>query len=512
MTKERWFNYRPICLIFVFLLLGSVFAFFVAYDSIISAIISLISVVIIIGCILTIAIVRKKLKYFYIPLFSFLIGVLAFNLTIFNFNNGVINNYVPSVVQARISSVGKANDSFLYLQADSVILDGEEIKENIIIYVYDSSSLYKDIEVGAKIKFNPTSFYKEDIFKNEIPYAKLITNNVKYVTNVNISKLSVMEVDKTFAEMVKERIKENLSLGLSNENTEIAYSALFGEKAMLNSEQYDAYQLSGVAHLLAVSGLHVGIIVGLFRKIFKKLKKHLWVKLAVICPLLLIYMYICNFAYSIIRASIMATILLLSEQFGTEYDSFCSISVTGIIIYFINPLCVFDVSFLMSFGCVIGIAILYKPIYKMLTEKLKFNKTIASSASMSLSATISLIFVMAFFFQNLNIISIIANIIIIPLFTVAFTCNFIISIISLFIPILAYLMYPINYILDFINLIAIMFGNLTFSNFNTLSFNYIGVIIYCALLLIIGRLCTAKYQYKLAVTLPMVALLVCCLL
>ena len=511
MTKERWFNYRPLCLIFVFLLLGSVFAFFVAYQTVIATIVSLVCAVIVVAFLLTIAILKKKLKYFFIPLISFLIGLLAFNITIFNYNLGVKSNYVPNVIEARVSLVGKANDSYLYLQADNVILDGKEIKENIIIYLYDSSSLYENIETGSKIKFKPTSFYKEDIFKYEIPYAKLITNNIKYVSSVNISKLTVTGVDKTFADLAKERVKENLSLGLSNENTEIAYSALFGEKALLGEEQYSAYQLSGVAHLLAVSGLHVGIIVSIFRLLLKRIKKRLWIKLLVICPLLLIYAYVCNFAYSVIRASIMATILLLSEVLGTEYDSFCSISVAGIFIYCINPLCVFDVSFLMSFGCVIGIAVLYKPIYKMLTQKLKFNKTVASSVAISLSATISLIFVMAFFFQNLNIISIVANIIIIPIFTIAFVCNFVVSMISLAIPAVAYVLYPINYLLDFINILAIIFGNMKLSNFNTLKFNYIAVIIYCALILIMGRLCTAKYQYKLLVTLPMVALLICCL-
>jgi len=510
MTKERWFNYRPLCLVFAFLLLGSVFAFFVAHQNIISTVIAITSAILIMSFILIIAIKKKKIKYFLVPLVSFLIGVLSFNVTIFNFNKGV--DYTPKLIEARICSVGKQNDSYVYLQADNVSLDGKAIKENIIIYLYDTSSLYEGVEVGAIVKFTPSSFYHEDIFKNEIPYSKLVTNNVKYVSAANIKNLTITDVDKTFAEILKERVKENLALGLTNENTEIAYSALFGEKALLGSEQYSAYQLSGVAHLLAVSGLHVGIIVGLFRKLFKRMKKHLWIKLVVICPLLLIYMYLCNFAYSIIRASIMATILLLSDILGTEYDSYCSISIAGIVIYFINPLCVFDVSFLMSFGCVLGIAMLCKPIYKMLTVKLHFNKAIASSIAMSLSATISLIFIMAFFFQNLNIISIIANIIIIPIFTLAFICNFAISIVSIFIPVLSYILYPINYVLDFINLLATVFGNLAISNFNTLSFNYIAIIIYFMLILLLGRLCTAKYQYKIAVTLPMVAILFCCLI
>ena len=50
------------------------------------------------------------------------------SLTIFKFNIGVSSSYLPSVIEARVSMLGKENDSYLYLQADNVLLDGKKIK------------------------------------------------------------------------------------------------------------------------------------------------------------------------------------------------------------------------------------------------------------------------------------------------------------------------------------------------------------------------------------------------
>ena len=78
----------------------------------------------------------------------------------------------------------------------------------------------------------------------------------------------------------------------------------------------------------------------------------------------------------------MSVVLMLADFFGEEYDSFCSISIAGIVIYFLNPLCVFDISFLMSFGCVAGIAVLYKPEDNFL-EVLKLVEEINQKANAS---------------------------------------------------------------------------------------------------------------------------------
>ena len=134
------------------------------------------------------------------------------------------------------------------------------------------------------------------------------------------------------------------------------------------------------------------------------------------------------------------------------------------------------------------------------------------SLSISSATMTSLIFIMAHFFNTLNIISLLANIILIPIFTFAFTIVFVVSILSLIIPYVSIVLYPINYIFDFINIVATILGNLSISNFQTISFNYVAILVYLLLLVFISRICVADRKTKVILSLPTVALLVVCLL
>lgn len=503
--KERWFNYRPLCLIFGFLLLGSVFAFYAPNYVALS-----ILIVLLVFCfLLVLAIHKKKLQYVFVPLISFFVGICAYKIAVSSFNNTI--DYTPNIIQARIYNVSNEVDGMIIVEADSCSFDNQKVNDNIIIYIYNNDGLFENIETGSVIKFVPYRFYKSDLFFYETPSSSLYTNDLKYTVSVLIDDIEYLKTDYTFAETIKNKIKDNLTLGLTNENVEIAYSALFGDKDLLSDKQYNAYKLSGVAHLLAVSGLHVGIVVAILNALCKWTRIKKWYKLSLIAIFLLFYSYLCGFSVSVIRASIMAIILLIANILGKEYDGFNSIAIAGIVIFLINPLCIFDVGFLLSFSCVIGILMLNKPIQKALS-KTNMPKTIVNSVAISLATTISIVIVMAYYFRTLNIISIIANVILIPIFTVGFVAVFVLSILSLLIPYLSYLLYPINYVFNFINLIATILGNLSISNFNTIEFNYIAIIIYFVLLLFVGRFSTAKYQYKLLTMLPILALLFYCLL
>lgn len=503
--KERWFNYRPICLVFAFLLLGSVFSFYISNNMVVCISLFLVSSF----ALATLSICKKKPQYILVPLISFIIGVSCYYLVVFNFNKTI--DYTPKTIESRIYAISNEENGVIKVEADSCRFNGNKINDNIIIYIYDNSGLFENIEVGSVIKFKPYKFYKTDLFYYETPNSNLFSSDLKYTTSAIYKDVEYLKTDKNFSEKIKERVKNNLSLGLTNENTEIAFSALFGDKDMLAEKQYSAYKLSGVAHLLAVSGLHVGIIVAILNKVFKWLKIKKWYKFATLALILLLYTHICGYSISIVRASIMSLLLLLAGILQREYDPFTSISIAGIVIYLTNPLCIFDVGFLLSFSCVIGITMLYKPIKRALS-KTKMPIKIVDAMSISIATSVSIIFIMAYYFKTLNIISIIANVILIPIFAVAFTAVFVVSIISILFPFASYILYPVNYIFGFINILAIMFGNLAISNFNTIEFNFIAIIIYFVLLLFLGRFCTAKYQYKIVSTLPMVAMLFYCLL
>lgn len=502
--RERWFNYRPMCVILGFLVLGSLFACYVTQHTIIT----IISAVVIAILVVIISILKRKLQYFLVPLISFVIGVFGYYLAVYSFNK--TTDEKPEYIQARIYSVSVPEDGSVRLRADSVLFDGEEENTNLTIYVYDNTNIFEGLEIGTVIRFIPSNVYKSDLFYSNTPNSYLYTNNLKYSVTVSMNNLAIIGQDLTLAETLREYIKENLGNGLTNENVEIAYSALFGDKALLSDSQYSAYRLSGVAHLLAVSGLHVSIIVGIIYWLLDKLKIKGWYKVLIVGVILFAYAYLCDFAVSVIRATIMALVMLIAPLMHREYDSLSSISFAGIIIFLINPLAIFDVSTIMSFSCVYGIALMYKPIYNVLS-KTKISTKIAQSLAMSCSTTVALIFIMAYFFKTLNVISLFANIILIPIFTLAFMVVFVISLLSLIVPGITYLLVVINPIFDFINLIATVLGNLPIANFLTIELNYIVIFLYFAILLLISRICRAEYEHRIMMVLPIVALLVVCL-
>ena len=499
--KERWFNYRPLSIIMVFLALGSIFAFYITNN----VVITIICTIVVLSLSIFIAILKKKIKYFLIPLISFIIGISAYFISIKTFETAPLQT--PDIIEARIYSVDQATDGRIRVYADSVKFDGSNQNAKVTIYIYDYTNMFGGIEIGSVIRFEPINVYKSDLFYSGIPNSYTFTNNLKYSITVNISNIELVRIDKTFAEKIREYIKENLHNGLTNENVEIAYSALFGDKALLSDDQYDVYRLSGVAHLLAVSGLHVGIIVGIIYWILDRLKVKGWKRVIIVAFILLLYAYICGFTVSVVRAMIMTLVMLIAPLMFRQYDSISSISLAGIIVYFINPLSVFDVSTLMSFSCVFGIALLYRPIFKALF-KIKLPNILSKSLAMSCSTTISLIFIMAYFFKTFNLISVLANIILIPLFTIGFTIVFVLSIISLIVPFITYLLVVVNPIFDFINLVATILGNLSISNFETMNINYISIFIYFFIIMLISRMCTAEKEHRVMISLPLVALLV----
>lgn len=501
--KERWFNYRPLIFVFLFLLLGSLFAFYIDVETVACLIVSLIVVV----ALIVIVILKRKIKYILIPLVSFIIGICLYSVAVYPFSYDKYADDVPEYVQARVFYKKKPTDNYLSVYADSCIIDGEEVNHNLIIYIYDNDNLYEGIDIGSVISFKVYNFYKNELVYDEIPNTTTYAKDLQYSASCLIQNLTIIKQDKTFAESIKATIYDRLDNGLTNENVELAYSALFGDKAMLGDIQYEAFRLSGVAHLLAVSGLHVGIIVSILVSLCRLCKIKGWKQLAIISVVLLFYMYICDYSVSVVRASIMSLVMLMAKLLFRRYDTMSAIGLSGITCFIINPLSVFDISFLMSFSCVIGIAMLYKPIKYALSHS-RAPKWLVDSISISSATMLALTFIMAYFFKNLNLVSILANVIIIPIFTVCFSVFFVLSFLSLILPFVTYLLHLINPILDAITLIANLLGNLSFANFGTMSISCPSLLCFFLFLAVIGRYCVARREKRIFITLPLVALLI----
>ena len=133
---------------------------------------------------------------------------------------------------------------------------------------------------------------------------------------------------------------------------------LLGEKGILDEEIKDLYQRNGIAHILAISGLHISMIgMGLYQLLRRAGLK---IKLSAILASMIIVLYgmMTGFAVSAIRAIAMFLLQMLAQILGRTYDRITALAVAAVLVLEEQPLYLFHSGFQFSFLCVLGISLI----------------------------------------------------------------------------------------------------------------------------------------------------------
>lgn len=154
--------------------------------------------------------------------------------------------------------------------------------------------------------------------------------------------------------LVRERLVENFYI-LTDDQASYVKGMLFGDKADLEDDNRDVLEQSGIMHVFAVSGLHIGFILAFFLAIAKKLPMKRWQRVILVAFLLIVYAGMTGFTPSVTRACIMGVVGLLAYYYGAEENSLIALSLALGVTLTINPLLLYDAGFLMSFAAVSSI-------------------------------------------------------------------------------------------------------------------------------------------------------------
>lgn len=240
------------------------------------------------------------------------------------------------------------------------------------------------------------------------------------------------------------------------------YAMIFGDKQGLNNKEIESFSTTGLAHLLAVSGLHVSMLALLLMWILKKLKCNEYVRFVVLAIVLVLFNILCCFAPSVVRASIMILICFVGRFLGLKNDSISIMSFAACAILIFRPLYLFDLSFIMSFMAVVSLILFSRP----LSRRLAFLPTaISETTGASLSVNVGMMPVMLHYFGTISFVFVLANILVLPIISfiypvlIAFTC------IS-FIPHVGYLLVPVGYIFKGLTMLIGALSSLQFPQLN----------------------------------------------
>ncbi len=198
---------------------------------------------------------------------------------------------------------------------------------------------------------------------------------------------------------------------INEKSFSILSGVLFGEKGYMDENLYEQFQLNGIAHVLAVSGLHVGLVYGTIQKLLKR-KDLLSGIIGMLC--LLIYAALSNFAVSVIRAASMICLSIIAFQIRRRYDMLSAASFVAIVLLLINPYYIFDSGAQLSFLAAYSLAVLlpwFESRFKKICDKYRsdFLYKIGSPFIAGISLQIGMAPLMAYHFLNFSPLSLFIN-------------------------------------------------------------------------------------------------------
>lgn len=208
-----------------------------------------------------------------------------------------------------------------------------------------------------------------------------------------------------------------------------ARALLLGDGTRIDYETNTAFKISGIRHIIAVSGLHVSI---LFSLIYLFSGKHRVLTALIGIPVLLIFAAVAGFTPSVTRACIMNGLMMLALLFEREYDPPTALSFAVLAMLVVNPLVITSVSFQLSVGCMAGIFLFAEPIRTWLLDekhlghakgkdlKSRFIRWFAGSVSVSLGAASITTPLSAVYFGAVSLVSVFTNLLTLWVVTVVF--------------------------------------------------------------------------------------------
>lgn len=260
----------------------------------------------------------------------------------------------------------------------------------------------KEVRVkGEFLKFDSKMMYRG----RDILFEKNAQNIIGKIQNADVE---VLKVDKTLADRIYEKTE-----GLLKQNSSL--ERRFFSKLLLNKDgayEESTYQTMGLAHILAISGLHIGVVIMGCSLFLKKIRKRMLEEVLIIVALL-IYLWIINFPISACRAVAFYILLCVSRWICRRANTLNTLFVTGILFLLIRPGSMFDISFQLSFIAVFGIGYFYSKIDKLFCWK---SQKIKGLLIISLISQFFILPLQLHYFGYVNILSPIWNMLFLPIF------------------------------------------------------------------------------------------------
>ena len=358
---------------------------------------------------------------------TFFVGVLI--QTIHQKNNH-LNHYSKFIANEEMANIGfkifkqlNSSDYYDRYEVNIIKVDNKKGSGKVILNVNRDSvhgNLYTDEVYFTRATFkktgkplNPGQFnYKKYLKKQHVYHQLYLKHHELFLIADQIT--TIYGLAAYFRTQINEALKK---YSIQNEELAIINALLLGQRQDIPEEVYNNYTSAGAIHILAVSGLHVGIILLLLNFILsplENLKKGKFIKLILILLLLWSFAIIAGLSASVVRAVTMFSFVAYAMHIKRATNIYNILATSMFFLLLFKPSFLFDVGFQLSYTAVFAIVWIQPVIYKWWVPKLRPVNYLWQLFTVTIAAQIGVIPLSLYYFHQFPGLFFISNLVIIP--------------------------------------------------------------------------------------------------
>lgn len=215
------------------------------------------------------------------------------------------------------------------------------------------------------------------------------------------------------AEQVRKQYESYMAQAMPKQDAAAIFAMLFGGYQGIRPELLEAFTITGIVHILSVSGSHITLMAGTANIVGRFLHMSPRATAALATGVILFYSLLAGAIPPVIRSALMGILTLLALTAGRERDAQYILGLVALGLLLYSPLWLFDISFQLSFGATAGLLYLAPPLRKSLRKKLPIF--VAYSLAVTIGAQLSVLPIIAWYFNVLSLSSLLANLLIAPI-------------------------------------------------------------------------------------------------
>jgi len=344
-------------------------------------------------------------------------------------------------VVLKVDKVLKSSASHDKYQVDVIQIDNQKTRGTVLLNLTKDSLL-------NQLKINELLISKPTFLEVNAPLNPHQFNFQKYLEKQGIRQQIFLDKSefkslglgtrtiKGWSEQFRDLVQVSMEkYHFERDELAVITALLLGQRQDLSKQLLNDYSRAGPIHILAVSGLHVGIILILLLNIFKPLEHFKYgktIKTIIIILILWMFAFVAGLSASVVRAVTMFSFLAIGQQFGSKRIILFSLFSSMFLLLIFNPFFLFDVGFQLSYLAVLGIITIQPKLYSLIKVKSRILDFFWQLTTVSMAAQIGVLPLSLYYFHQFPGLFFLSNIVIIPFLEIILVTGIVVIFLSVF--------------------------------------------------------------------------------